>query len=673
MDLLDKIKIKDEYKINRLFNLIKYKESDLVQSKFIYLANSSISNYLEAQSILQTIINNNKNNENLLNNCLSVLEKLKVKNEDGQNIITLEELFDFLNSTKSAESCNFYLSLLKEKNVGKEENIEIIIDYLIKIILLKDEAIELIYPNDNYYDPIDDCVYTTDIIKDLCREIFLKISLENFSLIDKILINLKSLFNIKIDDHTKINLERHNISDIFIACSANSDFDPFNLFSLLAIAEKEKKKIFLWGIDLLKKYEQFEREFIWNLINKLYSVLRFSDNNETIFDPSNLTNPEKTNIINIISNIFNNFGDRWKNNDPSEFANIKSELYSELRSKIRLIEIWKALEPENIEVSKQAQQLSIFWEKVAQITYHPRDPFHDIVDGYEPFISELTRDELTRDPSLTLCLFESPQEIEKMKANLELEYEPTNSTEVFHLTDYLRVGDIKNNKRKAIIASHSLIRVKDFQLLVEIIKQLKPFFQSTEIHLLEPERIEYCSDVIWHCCQNMSYPEFYKAWYNETKINHPENLKISPLGNTAIAQTLNQQILDLSSQLQPTKKTYPLIINAQSLEDETDNSSIAQEICNQIYAIAFPDDNIPEINNAPQLKRLIPTIKKQLETKNLALIFHNGEPNETLIKFCKKLTAPIHIKWITNQPIKNGIPPQENLVNILQNWINQLD
>jgi hypothetical protein len=271
-------------------------------------------------------------------------------------------------------------------------------------------------------------------------------------------------------------------------------------------------------------------------------------------------------------------------------------------------------------------------------------------------------------------LFEDPQEITRRKENIEIEYEPINLTEVFRLTDYLRVGNLKNNKEKAKIASHSLMRVKDFQLLVEIIKQLKLVFQSNEIHLLEPERIEYCSDVILHCCQNMSYPEFYKAWYNETKISHPEILEISPLGNTSITETLNQQILDLSSQLQPTEKNYPLIINAQSLEDETDNSSIAQEICNQIYAIAFPDKtNIPEVHNAPQLKRLIPNIKQQLETKNLALIFYNGEPNETLIKFCKKLTDVIYIKWITEQSIKIGIPPQENLVNILQNWINQLD
>ena len=79
------------------------------------------------------------------------------------------------------------------------------------------------------------------------------------------------------------------------------------------------------------------------------------------------------------------------------------------------------------------------------------------------------------------------------------------------------------------------------------------------------------------------------------------------------------------------------------------------------------------LTTPPQLKRLIPTIKKQLQTKNLALIFHNGEPNKTLIKFCTKLADLVHIKWITEQSIKIGIPPQENLVNILQNWINQLD
>ena len=257
-----------------------------------------------------------------------------------------------------------------------------------------------------------------------------------------------------------------------------------------------------------------------------------------------------------------------------------------------------------------------------------------------------------------------------------------------------RLGEVKQCNEQVITTLVSLIQSsprKDFlvrpaaqsltSLTKIIVKDQMPRIitalkngLSEKTYTDDHYRHESCFLVLWQCAQTLSYPEFYKVWHSQPEIIHPEILEISPLGNTSITQTLNQQIIDLSSQLQSTEKIHPLIINPQSLEDETDNSSIAQELCNQIYAIAFPDEtNIPEINNAAQLKRLIPTIKKQLKTKNLALIFHNGEPNETLIKFCKKLSDSIHIKWITEQSIKIGIPPQENLVNILQNWINQLD
>ena len=243
----------------------------------------------------------------------------------------------------------------------------------------------------------------------------------------------------------------------------------------------------------------------------------------------------------------------------------------------------------------------------------------------------------------------------------------------------LLIEDIE--KSFFLYIEHSSLATLALQIILKIIipTKMPKIIDFFKIHIVEEILEDQQSsnelyELFLHCAEHMTYPEFYKAWHSKPEIIRPEILEISPLGNTAITQTLNQQILDLPSQLKPIEKNYSLIINAQSLEDETDNSSIAQEICNQIYAIAFPDEiNIPEINNAPQLKRLIPTIKKQLGTKNLALIFHNGEPNETLIKFCKKLSDSIHIKWITEQSIKIGIPPQENLVNILQNWINQLD
>jgi HEAT repeat protein len=168
---------------------------------------------------------------------------------------------------------------------------------------------------------------------------------------------------------------------------------------------------------------------------------------------------------------------------------------------------------------------------------------------------------------------------------------------------------------------------------------------------------------IWHCAQNMTYPEFYRAWH----------------GESSLIQNLENQFTDTHShlsQLQPTEKTYPLTLNLKTLQNETDIIEISQEICNQIYFTACPENpEIPQINNAPQLKSKIPHIKKHLQTKNLALIINNCEPNQEMIKFCNKLTDVLHIAFITEQPLDaplKGFPNQPNLLNVIQHWINEI-
>ncbi|MDD1430417.1 hypothetical protein MEO93_05085 [Dolichospermum sp. ST_sed3] len=168
---------------------------------------------------------------------------------------------------------------------------------------------------------------------------------------------------------------------------------------------------------------------------------------------------------------------------------------------------------------------------------------------------------------------------------------------------------------------------------------------------------------IWHCAQNMTYPEFYRVWH----------------GNKTTIKNLETQFTDTHShltQLQPTEKTYPLTLNLKTLQDETDIIEISQEICNQIYFTACPENlEIPQINNAPQLKSKIPQIKKHLKTENLALIINNCEPNQEMIKFCNKLTDVLHIAFITEQPLDaplKGFPNQSNLLNVIQHWINEI-
>jgi len=195
----------------------------------------------------------------------------------------------------------------------------------------------------------------------------------------------------------------------------------------------------------------------------------------------------------------------------------------------------------------------------------------------------------------------------------------------------------------------------------EVVTELKDSMQKL-VNESEDERYKHCSQVLWLCAQNMAYPEFYRAWHSSSPTAH----------------TFEKQFINIATRLQPTVKTYPIVINTQALESETDTSAITQELCNQIYLTAFPNElEIPEVSNAPQLKRLIPKIKKQLQKQNLALILDKCEPTQEQVTFCRKLSDMLHIAWITNQPLepplRGFIPNQPNLFSAIQSWIDEIE
>jgi energy-coupling factor transporter ATP-binding protein EcfA2 len=195
----------------------------------------------------------------------------------------------------------------------------------------------------------------------------------------------------------------------------------------------------------------------------------------------------------------------------------------------------------------------------------------------------------------------------------------------------------------------------------KVVSALKSYM-TAQVDKSHFELYRTCNDILWRYAQSMTYPDFYRAWHGEP----------SP-----VIQALENQFTDIVFQLQPIDKIYPIVINAQALEGEIDTSAIAQELCNQIYLTAFTDElEIPEVSNAPQLKRLIPQLKKQLQKQNLALILDKCEPNQAQVTFCRKLTDVVHIAWITNQPLeaplKGFLPEQANLLSAIQSWINEV-
>jgi len=659
LEKTDIISHKNYYLIGKIFDEISQKEDDFVKCYFLVLTRKYFpeSKKKKAQKILKEIIyarkNDNYNSYFFLVNCLLCLKDFK----QDKNILSSQEFLEIISNTTYSEVFYAYLYALSENLPDNQNDTYLIFDFAVDIISFKDEYIEGKYPYANPHGctKLDSDYYLASGVA-LAKDIAHKIGKNNEELIDRVFEKIESIFLLNLDYQSENFI--YNISNII-------DFYD-------GLGKGSDEKLFYLCLNFLENQCQLTSNRLNGETNHFFSVLREmykicnSENTEqdgnSFVQKLSLKGNER--VVLIISNMVKKFS-----NDSSTII-----------LSLMLYKIWYQFDTENQEVLKCIQTLREIIKEEEN-------------DNDEPISEPIKTPKLSR-------LF-SEYEINSLKESIEIEFQPIFSEDIINLTNYLLYGKDKEPfswvywvcgcprkdalpegifnlpkeiLKKSELALHNLKKTNDIKLLQEIICHLKPIVIDYQNNQLPPERMNLCFKAIWHCAENMTYPEFYKAWHSKPEIIYPEILEISPLGNTAIAQTLNQQILDLPSQLQPTDKTYPLVINAQSLEDETDNSSIAQEICNQIYAIAFPDEtNIPEINNAPQLKRLIPNIKQQLETKNLALIFHNGEPNETLIKFCKKLTDVIYIKWITEQSIKIGIPPQENLVNILQNWINQLD
>lgn len=155
-----------------------------------------------------------------------------------------------------------------------------------------------------------------------------------------------------------------------------------------------------------------------------------------------------------------------------------------------------------------------------------------------------------------------------------------------------------------------------------------------------------CYKIAWHCAQNLSYPDFYRAWHEDEATVLPE------LEAQFSDRTQHPSILD---------------IDATILDGEAGTDAIAATLCELIFEAAFPDEEIPNVENAPQLRKHLKTLKERLQQPQLAILLRHCEPTSELIQFCRRLTSVIHIAWITDtrlepplQPIPTNHPnPQE--------------
>ncbi|MBE9122849.1 HEAT repeat domain-containing protein [Tychonema sp. LEGE 07199] len=231
------------------------------------------------------------------------------------------------------------------------------------------------------------------------------------------------------------------------------------------------------------------------------------------------------------------------------------------------------------------------------------------------------------------------------------------------LVELIRNSGDEGTRSEAPYRLPEIMKGKHFATAVSGLKDCL----TSEISENDFKRYEICYKVIWHCAENMTYPDFYQAWHTQ--------LTNSPI--PADNHPHNTDIPTLLKQLQPTDKTFPVSLNIRALEGETDASAIAQELCTQLYQTIFPaDTDIPAIRNAPEFKRLIPQLKNRLQKQHIALILHSCPCENALSSFTRKLADThmgIHIAWITDTPLElpltNLAADGENLLEAVQNWI----
>ncbi|WP_414576099.1 NACHT domain-containing protein [Anabaena sp. CCY 9402-a] len=139
-----------------------------------------------------------------------------------------------------------------------------------------------------------------------------------------------------------------------------------------------------------------------------------------------------------------------------------------------------------------------------------------------------------------------------------------------------------------------------------VVKSLKNYVDK---HQTDPYGI--CHDILFYCAENMSYPDFYDAWYQEnreevirTYLNLPQRLQAAINKDSQLSQNIHLICIDTSQFIEP------------------DNP--AAEIYAEMVSQGCPEHISGQPNNMSALKVYFKLLKTD---KRVVLIFHPGATN----------------------------------------------
>ncbi len=214
---------------------------------------------------------------------------------------------------------------------------------------------------------------------------------------------------------------------------------------------------------------------------------------------------------------------------------------------------------------------------------------------------------------------------------------------------------------------------------IEVLSFIVSFLQNNGKNALKKKKLhsdlyefeQRYDGLIWLCAQNMSYPDFYKAWHSQPTSIHPEIVDITPSNNTHSIQTLESQLIDCDAIQKELDRTaaHPeircLVVDVRQLEQERDPNVIAKKLTNKIFNSI--GRRIPVVQDVSCLERELLNLKFDLGVEKLAIALYGKSANEAIHHLCQSLTESIPIRQFT------GEKTSEQLTNEVKAWLRRIN
>ncbi len=218
-----------------------------------------------------------------------------------------------------------------------------------------------------------------------------------------------------------------------------------------------------------------------------------------------------------------------------------------------------------------------------------------------------------------------------------------------------------------------LVTHKQYAGVVSVLKH----YLADEVYSNDFDRFNHSYKVIWHCAQNLPYPDFYQAWHNPPTTPHPEVQETTGVGITPT--TLNLNLENLPANLAAAIQTHSDLVDQIQFvcfdaSQFVDADNPASEIYAELVIQGYPERSNGEPEKMQELK-----VYCQLKCPKVFLIFYEVPSNpppqglsSVFLTDLSKFSNANRIAVISDAgeiPLQCFSPSQPNLIEVVVSWM----